>query len=379
MAITQAQIVAAVLQEIPKIMQDGFEKELQGRPDFIANGTPESIVGKYAQAGARAACRAYAANPDGLTGDRAVNAETACRPYLDDIGQGSSPSVATPFSGGQCPGIGYDVNLTSVGNPGGGLGTSQRSGVGPVGGVIFSDNGFGNFGIGVQFASGPEFSGGGQANTQAPFRASWRITSIVRQDGQADNCGDPPPAVTQPIPEPDPIGNPFRFNPDPSIDVPITVTIGPDGQVNFDFGGGPTETDPFAPSGGGDGGGGGAPSVPGTAGDPQDTGSGDAGTGVGGDAEGEAPPGQVLTGVKIDILTAPSSRVRYTTEIDRGVVYVYMGATEGLALEPTGSLVRSGQFFPSQKDYFTRWQVRARFGYDIRATPYYRSQDGATT
>lgn len=397
-AITIAQVGAAVLSEIPKIMRDGFEHELQGRPDFIANGSPESLVGKVAQESARRICRTYAGSPGSFPGAKAANAETACRPYLDGIGQGAGPGVGVPFTGGQCP-VNYTVEVRGTANirdcfnnttnsfPG--LFNGSAGIRGPISGLklaLIGSGACGPTGSRVEGVDGngsafsfPGLNGTNQSNTVTYSGVNF---TLIRDDGQPDSCGNPETEVRQPVPGPDPFPPPTRFNPEPGIDIPIDITINPDGSIGIDFGGGGGTADPFSPAPGADGGNDNSGIItpePGTAGQSQDTGTGNGEAGVGGEAEGEAPAGQVLTGVKIDILTSPPDRVRYTTEVDRGVVYVYMGATEGLAFEPTGALVRSGQFFPAQKDYFTRWQVKARLGYDIRSTPYYRQKDGTAT
>lgn len=389
MAITQAQVLAAVAAEIPRIMQDGFERELQGRPDFIANGTPESIVGKIAQEGARSACRQYGANPDAFPGDKAVNAETACRPYLDGIGQGAAPKIATPFSGGQCP-VNYTVEVRGTVNVRDcgtgnitftGQGFNASAGIrGPISGLRLVGTGGGacgptgsevrgTNGLGQPF-SFPGLNGTSASNTV--FYTGVTFT-LLRDDGQQDTCGDPPPEVTQPQPEPDPTPPPFRFNPIPGIDIPIDVTIAPDGKIGINFGVGDVTIDPFADrtDGGGDDGGGGGPPTP----PPGDVGAPGTpvGTGVGGDAEGEAPPGSVLVGLKVQITAFPSERNRLQGGALRGAYYAYMGAPGLLDSYPDGAAAIENQFIYAQIDNLTAWRVRANNGYATLVTPYYRA------
>ena len=323
--------------------------------DLIAPGAiPTRLIG-------RQACRTWARgggparNPgfDGLWGG-------LCEPYLASIGElPGDGSIGPLAAGGQCPGIAYRILATNQNGQTFNVGTRT----GPIT-VVTGPN--------TNASQKELFIDGTPAGN--PVAVYDSTVALERLDGLPDDCGDPPPEYD---PAPVPPGLPplaptipVRF---PGIGpIDVGISFNPDGTLNVNLPEVGIEVNLPDPTDGEEGGGGAPTTGPGSAGEPQETGSGDLVSGVGGSAEGEAPEGSVLTGVKVDILTAPSSRARYTTEVDRGVVYCYMGGTEGLALEPTGALVRSGQFFPAQKDYFTRWQVRSRFGYSVRCTPFYR-------
>jgi hypothetical protein len=177
--------------------------------------------------------------------------------------------------------------------------------------------------------------------------------------------------VTQPRPIPDPTPPPFRFNPDPSVDIDIDVDVTPDGDIIIDVGTGPITIDPFPPEdGGGDGGTTGPnPGDIGSAGDPDSTGSG-------GDTEGNGSPGQILTGLKIDVLESPPQANQYAEGVFRGACYIYMGVTDNLDQDYGGSMLRSGQFFFAEKDNLTHWLVSANNGFNLSVTPYYKEAEG---
>lgn len=137
-----------------------------------------------------------------------------------------------PFAGGQCSGVVYTVTIIAPQgvHPFNTPTTSFRSGYGPVLGVCFGPvNAFGNTPIGARFtdpATGEPycgFDGGGHANTVPDRQASVYISSISRDDGLPDDCGDPAPLpVPQPAPTPitvthnydgDTVANDFSFRP----------------------------------------------------------------------------------------------------------------------------------------------------------------------
>lgn len=372
MAINLAGIAAAVAAEIPLIIEDGIEREILGKPSFIADGTPESLPGQIGQGAARAACRQYAAGNSGLTGQAAVNAETACRPYLNNIYPPTAPTVKTPFNGGQCPGVNYRVTWAwSAGSFNSGPQTADRTGP-----LSFDRSGTGSLPCGggetYNVLVLREGTGNNPVSIYAGCGAALTSFNVSRLDGQPDNCGSPPPEITQPAPNPDPIGNPFRFNPIPGIDLPIDVTINPDGTINVDIGTGPINVDAFNGDGGGggagDGGGGGGGAPPGDVGQP----GGAEATGDGGEAEGEAPPGQVLVGLRVVLTAFPPSRTKLTDEVFRGAYYAYMGVPGLLDLDPAGSAVTLDQFIFAEQPNLTAWRLRANRGYNATVTPYYR-------
>lgn len=350
-------------------------------PAFLADDTPVVAAALPTKVIIRAACRTYARGfgPQNLPGFDAVW-QGICEPYLESIGENPGDgSLAPPFEGGQCEAVQYRVNLAGR-NTTSQPATAARIGPGPVGGVVIGPpNQFSARSIGVSFSDGVNFSGPGTSSTNNRNADSWVITSIVRIDGLADSCGNPP---TEYNPAPIPPGLP-PLSPTSPVDFPgigpvnIGVEFSPEGDLIVTAPELGIEVNVGGDADGG-GGGGGTPE-PGTPGESSETGAGGGGGGGsagGGTAEGDAPEGQVLTGVKLEVLEAPASRRRYTEQVDRGVAYVYMGTpSEGLGLEPTGATVRDGQFFFAQKDYLTRHSVRANVGYNIRVTPYYRPRE----
>jgi hypothetical protein len=196
---------------------------------------------------------------------------------------------------------------------------------------------------------------------------------IARQDGLTDDCGNPPPVVRQPSPTGDPSPPPFRFNPGPEIDIDVDVDVSPEGDIIFDIGGGPTTVDPFpeAPDDTDPPPGDTSP-PPGDIGEPGGSGA----TGPGGDTEGEAGEGEVLVGLKIEVLESPPQANQYVEGVFRGACYIYMGVEGNLDQDYGGSMLKSGQFFFAEKDNLTHWLVSANNGFNFSVTPYYREVQG---
>jgi len=368
------QATAAALAERAKdLLRDAARLTSGVDPNYIRDAQPDSLFEAVPLAAARQGCRRYADNPDEYSGLRQARVERACRPYLDSIGYGGSPTLELPFRGGQCDGQPYNVLITGVRADNGcnvSPGTAGANGIlGPISIRRRVDSTF------LSQVGGlcPGFSintvevidrSGGVAATFGQVRGV-RVDSItVTPVGGVDNCGNPPPEI-QPGPRPDPVEppGPRPFNPFPGIDVDIDVTVNPDLTFDVDFGVGPVTIDPFGDGGGGGGGGDGGPGSPGS---PEDT-------GPGGDAEGEADDGQVLTGLRIDFVEPPIGGNEYAPGVYRGVCYIYMGTADGLDHDPAGAMLRSGQFVYAEKDFLTRWSVSANAGYNLRVTPYYRA------
>ena len=378
--ITLPAIAAAVAEEIPKIFDDAFNRARDGGASTIKDGNPTSIPGKVGQAVARSACRRYGANPGSFPANRQVRIEAACRPYLDDLNPGDGAGIGIPFEGGQCDefyrmngAVEYEV---FIGNTGG---TSEPSEVvvtefilsGPIGGISFTYDTPGPFGprrwiMTVGTAAGPVAVRAvlNPISTNTVRNAKF-VGSFQLQGGALDNCGDPPPVIRQPRPRPDGNPPPFRYNPDGDININVGVDVLPDGTINVNVGGPTFNVDPFSGGGGSD-----APTGP-PPGDIGDAG-GSSSTGAGGDAEGEAGAGDVLVGIKVDVLASPPNARQYAPGIFRGAGYIYMGVINNLDQDYGGSMLKSGQFFFAEKENLTHWQVSANNGYNFNVTPYYR-------
>jgi len=386
--ITLPAVAAAVAEEIPKIFDDALNRARDGGASTIKDGNPTSIPGKIGQATARSACRRYGANPGSFPANRQVRIEAACRPYLDGLNPGDGPTIGVPFEGGQCAqlyrmngAVNYEV---FIGNTGGTSNPSQTvvteySLTGPIGGISFTYDTPGPFGnrrwiMTVGTALGPVIvrSVLNPITTNRVSKAAWAgAFEIV--PGQSDDCGNPPPVVTQPRPRVDPTGPSFRFNPSGDIDVDLDVDILPDGTINVDIGTGPINVDLFPPDAGGDGSGG-----DGSGGDgpPGDVGVADEDavqeTDEDGTASGCGGENQVLGGLKIEVVSVPPKANQYSPGIYRGAAYIWMGVEGNLDQDFGGSMLRSGQFFLPEKNNLTCWEVKANNGFKLRVTPYYK-------
>ena len=390
--ITPGSILDRVVQEIPAFFRDGIDQVVTGEGEYIRSGEPEGTVGKIGQAVARSYCRQYGANPGAAKFGNAARIENACRPYLDDIDPGKGAVIAIPFEGGQCSGVLYGVTgggSTPIFNCSGTQGNTRFGQsvlgltdlVGPIKSISLvltrpTNCGFGAVDVRVVDATnvpqqaritGPVLSG------DAYLLVGGIVGVLRRLDDLPDDCGDPPPVVTQPEPISDPTGPDFRFNPNTFIDINVEVNIDVDGSINVGIGGPTVNVDPF---GGGDdsGGGGGGPTAP----PPGDIGGagGASDTGDGGEAEGEAGVGEILVGLKIDILASPPKARQFAPGVFRGAGYIYMGVSGNLDQDYGGSMLKSGQFFFAEKDNLTHWLVSANNGYNWRVTPYYREVEG---
>jgi len=387
-ATTAGEFAEAVAEEIPNFFRDTFDQLADGEGEYLRSGNPRSGTAKVGQAVGRAYCRLYGQNPDSVLGGVGPRVEKACRPYLDDLGYPQGPKVNTPFAGGQCPG---NYIVTGTWTRGCGAQSGQTADwstftaiAGPIVGIVgtLGGNWTVQHGIGQSAPIFPSAGGGQLARGPGPgfacaqfpdesvVASSASITAVSPQ-GFSDTCGSPPPTITPPPPITDPQPPPFRFNPDGDIDIDIDVDINPDGSVTFDVGTGPITIDPFADS---DGGGGGAGTDPppgdvGSPGAPEDTGLGEG-------AEGEAPDGSVLVGLRLDVLVSPANAREFAPGIFRAACYVYMGTPSGLDHDPAGSMLQTGQFVFAEKENLTNWQVFSNTGFNIRVTPYYREVEG---
>ncbi len=127
------------------------------------------------------------------------------------------------FTGGQCPGVNYLATASGTNAQGNSV-SAVRIGPGPVGGMCFGPlNQFGNTPVGITFADGCTFAGGGAGNTQPQRQNTWSVTGVSRVDGQPDDCGDPQPTYPPPI----------NFN--TNIDVTYNIDDGTEVTVNIPF------------------------------------------------------------------------------------------------------------------------------------------------
>ena len=401
--ITLPGLANRVATELPKFFRDGIDQIRMGEGEYLNSGEPQGVVGKIGQAIGRSYCRRYGADPSAARFGNAVRIENACRPYLDGLNPGDGVEIGAQFAGGQCQGAAYTVTAT----------TTQTS---PFTGVVFTSNHSVNVtGPITEIFGRPLFSfssctvspgvGGRQnignmrhqlfvrgngslvSNNPVSMAGSWLgntctaspnpatdvpLSNIVitRIGGLPDNCGSPPPTVTQPRARPDGTGPSFRFNPSADIDLGIEVEVNPDGTIDFDIGTGPINVDLFPPDNEG-GGGGGGDGPPGDVGEADEAAAEDADED--GDASGCGGENQVLGGLKIVVLSAPDSAREYSPGIYRGAAYIYMGVEDNLDQDFGGSMLKSGQFFLPEKTNLTCWEVRANFGFRLRVTPYYKT------
>lgn len=383
-AITPATIAIAASEELQGIFNDTLDTARRGEANYLVGGTPTSLTGKVSQAAGRSACRIYGQGNVTINAGAAEKYERVCRPYLETLDPLNGPKLEIPARGGQCDGVTYSFAIGRTSFNGTAL-TDQfvqcsAGRRGPIG-KFKESTGPNTENIGITFkdATGATVRANILSGTKG---ASITLKNFARCDAAPDNCGNAPVDVTPPSTVTDPTPPPFRFNPDPSIDIDIDVTVAPTGDITFNIGTGPITIDPF---GGGDGGGGPGPDPdpglpPGDVGAPAapiETGPGGSGPGGGtapgtGEAEGTAPPGSELVGLRLQLLTEPPSRTKYTDLVRRGAIYVYMGVPGLLDHDPAGAMITPDQFIFAERDRLTAWKVRANKGYNFRITPYYR-------
>lgn len=347
---------------------------LSGQPvrSFLAGPAPTNLFSKLQWDIGRETCRRWAAGKSvSILPQREAFLRDTCSPYISAaFGTIGTASAEPAVPGGQCAGVAYSFDITRVDPNGVNLGNQSISCAalwyGPMGTfretVSASSE---NVGITGFFASGLP-----RKSTILSGGPGSRITLInfARCDGLADSCGTKPVTISPgptstgvpaPAPLPSPPGFPWPFP-------PVNISLNPDGTINISFGDGtaPITIDPGTdPS---------FPSLPppggGTAGSP-------VGTGVGGEAAGDAPSGQMLWGIKVTITTAPANANQFSPGIYRGVCYVYMGDENGLDNDMAGATMASGQMVLAERDYLTKWRVVANDGYNLSITPYYKNTE----
>lgn len=373
-----------------------------GLGDWIANGTPDSgsIAGEIQQR-YRDHCDAWSNNPSWVQqidpGAR-LFLSNACANWLDSQGSGDPVTTPPPFEGGQCAGVEYEVtfqrnSFTVISCS---SGTPQTFNVnqqavsrlfGPLSGGELVANGEGNCGTSRFTATLNGFDSQGnpdsvvlwdvnRAITTRISSISGSITSVVRVDGQPDNCGNLP-GETGPNPNPrpdpglDPEDEPFERIPGrPVLPMPrITDPFGEPVQLpNFPL---PNVEGPSLYPG--DDIPGGEPTEPGDKGDPDPPTE----TTPGGEEE-NTDSSRWLMGILVEVTDAPGRAPGFQTQA--GFVYteagfVYQGAGDELEYyEESERLLSGGQYFPAVKGYDT-WRVVANPFYRLKVTPFYKEKD----
>lgn len=344
---------------------------VEDHSEFVAGPRPsDPIRGAYHDY-SRWVCDSYATVPGWARTAAAVAGwgtvdlamQMNCRKYLDT----RYPIGVPPFTGGQCP-VGYYIVYRASSQPGWNQ-TREAFVNGPIQGTRYIDLGNGNFQFQVLGSSG-----GVSVTVPAGANSGGSIISVSRLDGQSDNCGnpyatEPTPAPGVPIPPVSPPGGgqPPEWDDDGPYyrPGPIESPYGP--PIEF------PPIDPWNPGGGDDE----SPFTPpdpypplppGDQGDP----SAPVTVQPGNDAEGEAPSGKVLVGLKIDLTETPESGKQFAPGVWRGACYIYMGGESGLDQDYAGSMIRTGQFIYAERDNLTRWRVSANTGFKVVVTPHYR-------
>lgn len=363
--------------------------------EFVAAPAPSNPIGAAIHGRMRDQCDDFSANPgnyafQGPLNNYAMNAH--CTPYWSDQGY-DGPELDVPFTGGQCSKRYNFTVTTQASNQGSPIVTDIQID-GPVVGTQWNDGTSGSviFGstvglIGSSNLSGSAIalpsgnnlsaviSGGVKWYRVGTFQSGTGDGSISAVNngptfGGADDCGDPEGEIG---PGPNPA-------PDPGLGPDGRYTEGPDGKPILPM---PEIPNPFGdpiqlPSiplpefgnpawnpGSQPGDDPADPGVPGTSED----------TGVGGEAEGEAPSGEELVGLSVEVLDTPVVPRLVGNSPGRplfvGALYVFMGNDSGLELQDEGRVLEDGQFFFAERSS-TRWKVYGAAGYNLRVTPYYR-------
>lgn len=326
MAIQAVGLAAAVALETAEVLRAGGEIALGGGAQYLRDGQPVGVVAKVGQELARLACRRYSASPDSFPSDTAVNYERACRPYLEDIGEGAGPGLKLPFRGGQCPGILYRIDWTwSAGSFNPGPQTTER-----VGPLRYESEERQSSACGTPtgtFRSFTIIDGTGQSPISLATGCDAQLNSlnISRVDGQPDDCGNTDPVV-DPQPQPGPTLPPIVpivIAPEVNIDARVEVNL--DGSINIDIGTGDITIDPFGGDGDGSGSSGGGPddSPPSPEPGPELPG-GNGGFG-GDDLFGDPPVGRRWVGACITITNNPINQPPISNSIPEDVYASVVG------------------------------------------------------
>lgn len=365
--------------------------DLFDRQNFVAGDEVRSPIATAVRSITRFNCRRWArADKSNFSTSANLANANICGLYLDGLGENPSEGeIAPPFTGGQCAGIPYGARYSWRSSPGGSAinytpafgqfflgnktlyGPISVIGIVPVGDGLFC----GIPGQGSYRANGFDIDGNPIVVALNLGGSPCRPLAAIIVEGlgferltAGSECGNPesdittPPAITgAPALPPGIEINLPGFGP-----VDVSVTLNPDGTFkvcveqlqtcfDIDLGAG---TD--APTGGAD-------REPGDIGEPGESED----TGAGGEDEGEAGEGEVLTGLRLQIIDSPPTAKLFTGDVFRGVGYAYMGVPGNLALHFGAATMTNDQFIFAEKDNLTAWLFRANPGYNIRVTPYY--------
>lgn len=325
-------------------------------PDWVANGAPDSVLGQVSQGAARAACRQWA---NGAVEPRARSTQrqyaNMCAPYLQGLGAGIDPdSNQPPYLGGQCSGVFYDIDVID-----GDTGTFVGSAV-AEGGFTFREKP-GDTRLQLVRINGT-------VNDFAiSFDDNWTIGLAVNGDPGADprECGDPPPEYEAPVvSNPPPPGSPDVTVASPAGPEGVRVTVNPDGSITVQ----PLDENgaPIGPPGTFN-----RPAGEGQRGDPQE--SPPAEDNTDGELSGEAPPGQVMLGVVVDVVQSFTGARTETGPIPLTYSggWCTFGRDGGEELCWFRICHPSQLFSPQVVDAIT-WRVKKSPGWRLRATPIYR-------
>jgi hypothetical protein len=266
----------------------------------------------------------------------------------------SPPEGVLPFTGGQCPGSRY----TAVADFNFGSGVVRAP---------FSETLIGPISFSTSSTTPPAFD---VQIIDANGSRGWATGTTIFENivvepvgGDPDDCGDPPPEV-RPGPDPAPDPGPIPPEEEPFEDpisgplLPIPDLPGLPGLPPFPW------RNPFSKPGD-------------IAGDPGEAGEGVEADGLGGEdgdevAEGEAPPGSEIVGLRLDLISALPNFPQYGDGIYRGAAYIRMGTVAGLDQDFGGAQVEDGQFFYAEREGLTQWRVTANIGISWLVTPFYR-------
>ena len=379
--------------EVGGIIRDTKNNVQSGNPTWLRDGTPESVIGKLNQATVRQGCRKWARQTGSNPGtDASMN--RLCKPYLDSLNENPGEPTANtpPWTGGQEPGVLYDVRVNVLRRSrrcDGSIASSRRYDeteqmVGPITDYVFlrefeetccGGNDLSRFQEGVR---GFDENGNPVSNISAAFVETGGVCrylevaevqiTVTRADGQPDGPDNPPPIYRPPTRVPGPAPGPVTVDINPDFSVDVDVDINPDGTFDFtfNFGGQGTEPEddpvkvPFDPT----------PETREPGGEPGDPVTGTPGS----EEEGEADEGEELVGVLVEVDSVPpNANVLFTKAgpVYKGAYYVYLGLEGRLDLQPEGAVARQTQFYFAPPDS-THWRVSANAGYTTTVTPYYK-------